>query len=434
MNWTMIKNGCTWILLLIALNGDTQTYITPNLTGKPIARYDIIGNDKTKSFVLLRELKQQPGEPLSLEMCEADRKRILSLRLFNRVIMTAHPAEDSVIIQIIVTEQWYIIPFPILHLVDRDWGKVSYGLGVQHQNFRGRAETLSAVVKFGFNPAYSLTYGNPWIDRNKSWHFAFDVAYNKIRSKHFEALNEKVDEKQFHTHVSLGKRFGFHTFLTSEFGYRQVILSPPVPHETLSPNGRDRFLQAALYLTWDHRDFKDYPMSGWLYRFSIRKNGLFSSVVDYSRAATDLRLYLPVRIGTLALRSAWSLSQGTVPVYNHTYLGYSERIRGHFFETYEGENRTVASVAFRRFLIEEQYFNMSNESELSDLRFGLGFGLFVDTGLVWFQGDPLRARDLVSGYGGGLHFLLPYNSILRLECAFNESGRMQWIADVNVDI
>jgi len=423
-----------WALILLFSEGKAQTYIDSKYADKPIARYEIIGNEKTKPFVLLREIKQQLGDSLDLERCEEDRKRILSLRLFNRVMMTATPVEDSVAIQIIVTEQWYIIPFPILHLVDRDWNKISYGLGLKHLNFRGRAETLSAIVKLGFNPQLSCTYVNPWLDRDKNWQFALNLAYNRVRSKHFEDLDEKVDENQSHARISLGRRFGFHTSLTMEMGANQVTLTPPVLGQTLSPNGKDRFFQTALYFGWDHRDFKEYPMSGWLCRLSLQQNGLFSSTIDYRRAATDLRVYLPIKIGTLAMRSAWSVSAGKIPVYSRTYLGYSERIRGHFFDAYEGENRAVATLAFRRLIIEEQYFNMSPESELSDLRFGMGFGLFADTGLIWFQDAPMRAEDLISGYGGGLHFLLPYNTVLRLECAFNESGHLQWIADVDVDI
>jgi outer membrane protein assembly factor BamA len=430
----ILRYAVAGALILLFSEGGAQTCIDSSLAGRPIARYEIIGNEKTKSFVLLREIKQQPGDYLDLERCEADRKRILSMHLFNRVMMTAVPVEDSVAIQIIVTEQWYIIPFPILHLVDRDWNKISYGLGLNHLNFRGRAETLSAIVKLGFNPHISCTYTNPWLDRDKNWDIALNVAYNRVRSKHFEELDEKVDENQSHARISLGRRFGFHTSLAMETGVNQVTLTPPVPGQTLSPDGRDRFVHAALYFGWDHRDFKDYPMSGWLCRLSLQQNGLFSSIIDYRHASADLRIYLPVKIGALALRSAWGISSGKIPVYSRTYLGYSERIRGHFFDTHDGENRTIASLAFRRLILEEQYFTMSPESELSDLRFGMGFGLFADTGLIWFRNDPVRAGDLISGYGGGLHFLLPYNTLLRLECAFNESGRVQWIADMDVDI
>lgn len=430
----MLRTLLACMFFFMCAESRSQTFIHPDLEGLPIARYEIIGNRKTKPFVILREVKQVRGDTLNLEKCRADLKRILSLGLFNRVIMTAAPKNDSVAVQIIVTEQWYIIPFPILHLVDRDWNKVTYGLGVRHSNVRGRAETASGILKLGFNPQVSCTYVNPWVDSRKNWSAAVDLSYSRVRSKHFESVDERVDENRTRVRLAAGRRFGFHTFLSFEAGADQIMLSPPVPGQTLHPSGRDRFLNAALFLSWDHRDYSGYPMSGWLVRMSVRQNGFTSSRIDYSRASADLRLYLPAGVGTVALRTDWSLSRGRTPVYDRTFLGYSERIRGHFFETSEGENRAVASAAFRRYLVKERYFSVSRENELSDMRFGLGFGLFADTGLTWFQGHPLKTDDLISGYGGGLHFLLPYNTVLRLECAFSESGRRQWIADVDVDI
>ena len=83
----------------------------------------------------------------------------------------------------------------------------------------------------------------------------------------------------------------------------------------------------------------------------------------------------------------------------------------------------------------EQVFGVPVAGQmLSDLRFGLGWGLFADTGVVWNQGEPLKVNNLLSGYGVGLHIFLPYNFIVRLESAWNESGKQQWIVDLNVDI
>jgi outer membrane protein assembly factor BamA len=137
---------------------------------------------------------------------------------------------------------------------------------------------------------------------------------------------------------------------------------------------------------------------------------------------------------TLALRTKTNLSSGKIPIYDRVYLGYSERIRGHFFEKFEGENMAIASVVFRMPLLPIRYFNLRDISYLSNLKFGISLGFFIDTGLTWFQQDKIRASMLQSGYGMGIHLHLPYVNLLRFELAFDEESRGELIVDLEVDI
>lgn len=422
----------TIFLFALTTLSSAQTMIDSSLAGRRISSIEIAGNEKTKALVFFREMKQQVGDTLDLDKAEEDRKRILNYQLFNRVMIIGQPDGEDVRLTLWVTEQWYIIPFPILHLVDRSWNKISWGLGLRHLNFRGRAETLTGILKLGYNPNVSMSYTNPWLTDTREWMARFETSYNRVRSKHFD---EEIDENHFKIRTTLGRRFGYHTFVSMMLGYRQVSLTPPVPGETLSPDGTDRMPEVGLFFTWDHRDLAEYPSKGWLVRVGLQKKGLPDRVVDYSRESLDLRAYLPLPGNiTLAGRNAVVFSQGVTPVYDRVYLGYGERIRGHFHDTFEGENRYLASMALRIPIIPVQYFDFASEAELSDLRFGISLGLFVDTGTTWYTGEKFDSKTLKTGYGGGFHFHLPYNTILRLESGWNEAGRQQWIVDVNVDI
>ncbi len=68
--------------------------------------------------------------------------------------------------------------------------------------------------------------------------------------------------------------------------------------------------------------------------------------------------------------------------------------------------------------------------EFSVWRFGIGLAIFGDTGTAWFRGDRLQFASLVSGYGGGIDFLLPYSAVLRLEYARNDHAKDQFIVDI----
>jgi len=419
--------------LLVGIRIEAQTFIDSSFVGRSIVSIEIMGNKKTKPSTILREMEQKKNDLLDLNKIEADRKRIQNLNLFNRVIIVGQPDEQGVRLVISVTEQWYLFPYPIFHINEKDWSKISYGIGLTHLNFRGRAETLSFEAKLGYNPKVELSYTNPWIAGRHNLLTSINGFYNRIKSKHYE--NEDVKENHIEGNWTLGKRYGHHMYTMLYLGYREITFSPPVSGETLSPSGRDRFPIAGVGLYWDYRDLTEYPHSGWRLSLYASKAGYGAIPVNYSWTGMEVSKYFPVfGQATLALRGSASLSQGKIPIYDRIYLGYSERIRGHFFETFEGENRALGGLAFRFPLIPIRYYDLSDMEYLTDLKFGISMGFFIDTGMVWFQDEKIKSNKLISGYGFGLHFHLPYIYVLRVDLAFDEEGEAQVIVDLGVDI
>jgi len=410
-----------------------QAYIDSTHVGRKISSIFINGNEKTRSAIILREMKHQEGDTLDPHLLEADQKRIQGLNLFNRVEIYTEPEEEKVRLNIRVSEQWYIFPYPVIFINDRDWSKLSYGAGLMHLNFRGRAEILNGIFWLGYDPLVQLDYTNPWVGGRHHLSLGTNLFYQKKRSKHYE--NKKVNENHFGFKWSLGKRLGHHTHVSLRLGYREITFSPSIPGQTLSADGRDHLPSLDLFLTLDYRDLREYPHRGWYASFSALKTGFPSLTADYFRYGCDLRKYFPIgRSPTLALRTTFFLSRGKIPIYDRVYLGYDERVRGHFYETYEGENWALASVAFRFPLLPIRYFDLADLPQMQNLKFGLSMGCFVDTGVTWFQDEKLKRSMFHSGYGFGLHVHLPYIQLLRFELAFDENRRKQFIVDLWVDI
>ncbi|HEX9974942.1 MAG TPA: POTRA domain-containing protein, partial [bacterium] len=89
-----------------------------------IAKIEIIGNDKTKPDVILRELFFTENERASLVEILAAFKRVQSLTLFNRVKFELVGDSEYSSLLIIVYERWYIFPIPVLYRNERDWRKI----------------------------------------------------------------------------------------------------------------------------------------------------------------------------------------------------------------------------------------------------------------------------------------------------------------------
>ena len=167
---------------------------------------------------------------------------------------------------------------------------------------------------------------------------------------------------------------------------------------------------------------------------SVTKYGLGTSDVNFFRFGADMRGYLPLSSRfTLAGRVSGSMaSGGLIPTYARTYFGYGERIRGYFRDVLEGENLIGSSAELRFMLLPVIVFRLPTDllpEQFTVWQFGVSLALFADAGTTWFRGDPLILRNFLSGYGGGIRFLLPYGIVARTEYAVNNLGRGQFILD-----
>jgi len=360
-------------------------------------------------------------------------KRILGLALFTRVKFDIVGDSDYSTLLITVYERWYIFPIPLFYFNERSWRKISYGGKLYHYNFLGRNILLTFTAAFGYNPQFKLVYYNPWFMGKMKLFTYLNIFRGKVRS-HSPQLDGYEDTRRGFEWM-LGKRFGHFTFLGMTLGYMELSAIPGIGL-TLSPKGKDYLPSILFSFQYDDRDLKQYPHQGWMISLWGKRVGK-GKPIGYYRYGNDFRSYLPITHKlTLALRAATDLSAGKIPTYDRVYFGYLERIRGRFYEVREGENFAIGSVELRFPLLKIRYFDLEPlpglEGYSSNLKFGISAGIFFDTGATWFQREALTAQRFRSGFGAGIHFLLPYIDVFRLEGAFNLQGKAQGIAEVEV--
>jgi outer membrane protein assembly factor BamA len=400
------------------------------MAGRRIRSVAVIGNEHTKPEIILREMKTAPGDAYSPAAADGDRKRIQGLGLFNLVEVIPEPEDGGVRLIVWVTERWALIPYPVFFLNDHDWKKLSYGAGVRHINVRGRAERLDLLASGGYNPAVRMAYENPWIGEERRLLAGVSLYGQRVSSRHFAASGGHEDHAG--GRIFIGRRYGLFEWTAVSIGFRRVAF-PKDPAGAAMP-GPDRIPMLGASFTSDRRDLKEYASRGTFLSISVLKNGFPGGAPDYGRADADARIYLPIGPFTLACRGASSLSSGVVPVHDRVYLGYEERVRGHFTQIREGENRMMTAVALRFPILAVRHFDLDDDPGMRGLKFGLSAGFFIDAGTVWCRGEKPGLRRFDSGFGAGLHFRLPYVDVLRVEAAFDERGRSEWIIDLYADI
>ena len=388
------------------------------------------GNEKTKDAVLYREIKSHIGDTLSLELMEEDRKRIQNLRLFTRVEAQPMRTEDGVVLIYYVAERWYIFPYPILYHNEGNLKKISYGVGFLHENFRGMNTSLSSSFWLGYNPGIDFSYFNPWIFGNKQYFLKIGASAKKVRNK--SLLYDRFSERHYGLALTLGKRWGYHTYLSIGLGYRMLEVDDPYKEATATGTGSDRLPSVSMAFAYDTRDLHEYPKKGTYFLVSATKNTNLHNI-DFNSFGVDIRRYLPIYKGlSFAGRTAVDLTTGGSPVYQNVYLGYGERIRGRWHETREGQNRLLGNWELRFPLLKVRYLNFGNELAPvgpygNNLPFGISGALFFDTGTVWDH--KLDRNAFISGYGFGLNFHVPYFDLIRLEYALNPQRHSEIIFD-----
>ncbi|MBD3289587.1 BamA/TamA family outer membrane protein, partial [candidate division KSB1 bacterium] len=304
-----------------------------------IERIDLIGNEKTRDYVILRELHFESGDSPSLDEIFQAQKRVLNTFLFNRVIFDlVGDMETGCILMVTVSERWYIFPVPIFYLNERSWDKVSYGAKLLYYNFLGRNILLNWTAAFGYDPQFKFAYRDLWFGGDLKLLTNFQIYKSSNRSR--TLLYERERDERYGFDWLIGKRFGYYFYLLFQIGYLEL----KHPRITLSDDNKDVLPSVAISVQYDNRDLKEYPHKGFNAALWWRRVK-HKSPINYTRYGGDIRAYIPVTTyTTLALRGGVQLSDGLIPLYEHKFLGYDERIRGQFYEKHEGENLIVGGV------------------------------------------------------------------------------------------
>ena len=398
-----------------------------------IKKIEINGNKKTKADIILRELLFTQNEFVTIDQISAAQKRVRSLKLFTRVRFDIFGKKDQYTLNITVNEQWYIFIYPTFYMNEKSWDKISYGVLLRYYNFLGRNIYIKIKTVHGYNPLYKIDYHNPWFLGKTKLYTNLILFKRKVRSK--SPSRNKFYDSRFGFNWVIGKRFGHFTFIGIDFKYTEISASPDLGL-TVSPSGKDRLLSMTGSFGYDNRDLKEYPHKGWWLQLHGKMAGK-SGVVPYYQYGADIRSYVPIKQNiTLAVRSATILSKGEIPIYDRAYFGYEKRIRGRFYDIFEGENLIFNSIEIRFPILKISYFNLplipGFEKYTSQLKFGVSAGIFYDTGAVWFQNQNLAVESFNSGFGFGIHFHLPYVDVLRVECGLNLQMEVQVIVDAGL--
>ncbi len=461
---------CLLLALCVCLAIDAQDFVRIN-------SILVEGNKKTKTGIILRELRFAPGDsiPLSLldTLCRESEQLILNTSLFNKVHIYIRPCTNcplhyiNVLVQ--VEEAWYLYPVPIFELADRNFNvwwveqnrslqRVNFGTEFAHVNLSGQMDRLRVTIKQGYTHNYALRYSLPYINKAQTLGLSADISFSQNRELNYATGGNKQlfyrDSSNFifsafRSVLGLTWRPGLRTFHYFNLGFFQNRISDFIAGE-LNPQffleGRDtqRFLSFTYEFVFDERDIRPYPLQGRLLTLRLKRDGLG---FFHDRNALTLFAYYD---HYLSFSSRWSLALKTggkvslireqQPYNDNRAIGFGRNyLHGYEYYIVDGLDMGYFKSNLRFQLLKEEV-NFGKIVPISQFR-RMPVKVYLSANNDWgFVNEPFL-RDgnflnnrLLWGGGLGLDFVLFYDKVFQIEYSFNHMLEKGLFLHINLNL
>ncbi len=414
-----------------------------------VGQIRVEGNTKTRTSVILRELRTKPGDLFNINRWQRDINRLYNTGYFDQIT-----PEDSLAAP-------GVIDFT-LRVKERPTGRLNVGFAIDSHrrliglaeifetNFQGTGRTVGVNFQStgGRNGnSIELLFTEPYLDRHRTT-LSMSL-YNKLvyrfTSNFFGGqidpnLEQRYDERRRGATVGLSRPLN--DFITASLGLRAEDVNT---NRVATDQGGGFIRQdgslfsVSLRGVYNNRDFDLDPAQGQYLALTLEpgvtnvrsaeQEFLDSGVVklgrsNFVRTSIDYRFfYSPQGRRTqpddkrqvFAIRAYYGTITGTVPFFEQFFIGGAETLRGYPEDRFWGKNAALLSFEFRQpvekaftavFFVDIGHawggyptVNDFTQSRSFKPEIGYGLGIRVRTPL-----GPLRIDYGIGRDGGRTHF------------------------------
>lgn len=404
------------------MNIDKNGILTLKVNEGILEGYKVKGNTKTKERVILREMRQKPGEPFNSKLARRSMQRVYNLGFFEDVNIKMNPGVDpnAVVMELDVTEK-RTGSFGIGAGYSSEDGVVGM-VSIGDTNFRGTGDAISLSYETSGDDTdahgYTFSYRRPWLD-SKETVGTFRI-YN--RTYEYDDYDESGDLKETYMRKYSGGELTFGRPV-SEYSTNYLTLRnrkdsyvKHVDNGNLTPDPdrshpywdqwrKDNF-GTTRSVTFEHvtdtRDNVYNPMSGSRLSLSGEFAG-FGGDFDFQKYTVDGQRYIRAgRSQVFALRARYGVGTGDISEFNQYRIGGQGSLRGYREDQFRGDREFLGTVEYRFPVVKK-----------------VQGALFTDWGGAWDSG--LTPDDLHASVGVGISLTTPIGP-LRFDYGWGEDG------------
>lgn len=425
-----------------------------------VSAIHIIGNKKTKNYIILREIPFKEGDSLNishlLDTLEQARYQVYNINLFSEVtvapvIISAHELS----VNITVREKWYVYPTPQFQLADRnfnvwwktyhaDFSRVVYGAKFDHINFSGRGDRLRIYLLNGYSRNVSFSYNAPYSNSRLTEGFMVSGGYSQNREIAYKTIDSTNSLAQYKktgfvrnnlfASVSYQLRKGFFKrhFFTVTYTHINLddsIINPKYnPHYFNSKKSSLGILDLSYSFGYSNTDNNNYPLKGRIYGLTILKRGLgFSGGINMLSISAVHNKYFTHKKNWYSAAQFYTkiILPFTQPYINQRSIGYSDfYLRGLEYYVIDGVAAAVAKYTLKKKLLAFHVNVPFNIKAVPKIPFTFYAKAYADAGYSYIQKefDTRLNNKFLYTTGIGLDLLTIYDTAIGLEYSFNQLG------------
>jgi len=428
-----------------------------------IGEIKMVGNQKTRKFVLNREMDIRPGDTIALASFQQTLLRnsnlLLNTGLFVSASVTAPEwkngdREADILVE--VNETWYFFPIPVLKLADRnfnvwweefdrDFSRIIWGIRLHHYNLTGVRDYLKFVSQFGFSQKYQLRYRYPYLNRAKTLGLEIEANYNRSRNGSYNTRDDQLEFliseardnfKSFSGRTSVGYRKGLYTTHQVGAGFISSSISDTVrqlnPNYYINNRSLQRYFSLHYSFKHDRRDRRDQATKGYAIEGLVTQVGLgVYDDLNYGYGQLTIKKYFPVNkkiTARVATTGRLYFNKNKI-AYNHSSaLGYGRTyVRGYELYVIDGTDFVLSHQGmtwqFYRNVWDFGKILPIKKTDVIPIRAFLSAN--VDVGYVkkpqYGDRNTLDEQWLV-GYGPAIEILIAETYLFGFDYSFNRLG------------
>tara|TARA_Y100000022_G_C13247693_1_gene375641 strand:- start:796 stop:2097 length:1302 start_codon:yes stop_codon:yes gene_type:complete len=391
-----VFSGLFYLLFVLILND-----IMANKPIHKIGKIEIIGLNKTKNYIIEREILHPINVELDSSLANLDRNRIFNLGLFDNVSWRIIPLENgNATLQYFMIESINKTPPLVFPGYEEEKGWSLNGLWIIN-NFQGKNRTFKIEGSFGGQQRIEFFLSDPWMFGN---HISLST-FLEVNSYDHLFLNRNINIKRFK--MNFGKWYGeklkvrFSPSLIQKFFFNSI--------DTLSYN----YFSPEINLEIDTRDIFWNPKNG------IR---IIQSIVPmlgeniFNVWNQSLSIYMSSLFNTtIAMNTTIQRKYGYKNDAWLNYFGNSYNVRGWRLPEKKsasnnyrfGHDYVFSSLELRKLII--------TDNTRSGLSKGLSIVAFIDGGFIESSLKKLNKDKFMGGVGFGMRIPIPVLQSLRID-------------------
>ena len=407
------------------MNIDSDGVLTLKVNEGILEGYKVKGNKKTKDKVILREMRQKPGEVFDANLARRSMQRVNNLGFFEDVNLRMNPGVEP---NAIVME---------INVKEKRTGTFGVGAGYSSQdgivgmvsiadiNFRGTGDAVSATYEMSGNDedahGFTFSYRRPWLDkRETAGTFKF---YN--RTYEFDDYDTEGHLKEEYMRKYSGAEITFSrpiseystNFLTVR--HRKDKYVKHVSSGNVGNRSGDEWADwrknnfgvtrsIILEHVTDTRDNIYNPTVGGRVNLSVEFGGLWGGDFRFQKYSIEHQQFFKAGHAQVwALRSKYGIGFGDISEFNQYRIGGQDTLRGYRDDQFRGNRMCLGTLEYRFPLftkVQGAFFTdwggaWNNGFKPSNFHGSVGLGIALTTPLGALRLDYGRGSQ-----GGRVHF------------------------------